>query len=173
MSWYTELREEYKPQRLRYLLVAESPPDAGDNERRFFYSPTLKIDNLYRGVAEAVYGDEGVNLQDKAAVLERLRADGFWLIDAVDEPINKLPPGARARELAAAVPRLTERCLELSPERGVIVCHGGVYTAAANALRARGVVVLHDEPLPFPLGNWRAKFVAGFRRAMENQPAGS
>lgn len=167
MSWYTELRERYRPTRLRFLLIAESPPDAGDSERRFFYAPTLKFDNLYRGVAEAVYGDQGIDLRDKVAILGRLRADGFWLIDAVDEPVNKLPPVARARALAEAVPRLVERCLELSPERGVIICHGGVYSATANALRARGVVVLHDEALPFPLGNWRAKFVAGFRRAVE------
>lgn len=168
MNWYTELREAYKPKRLRYLLIAESPPDAGDGQRRFFYAPTLKIDNLYRGVAEAVYGHQGIDVRDKVAVLERLRAEGFWLIDAVDEPVNKLSSGARAKALAAAAPRLVERCLELSPERGVIICHGGVYAAVANALRARGVVLLHDEALPFPLGNWRAKFVAGFRRAMDS-----
>lgn len=33
-------------------------------------------------------------------------------------------------------------------------------------LRTAGVRVLHDDPLPFPLGNWRAHFVAGFRRCL-------
>jgi hypothetical protein len=28
------------------------------------------------------------------------------------------------------------------------------------------VTMLHDQPLPFPLGNWRAEFVAGLRRAL-------
>src|SRR5207247_10197132 len=46
------LRDRHRPRRLRYLLVAESPPDASAGARRFFYSPTLTIDNLYRGVAE-------------------------------------------------------------------------------------------------------------------------
>lgn len=167
VAWYEELREQHRPSRLRVLLIAESPPDPGSGERRFFYSPALTIDNLYRGVAEAVYGERGdVNLRDKPAVLERLKEDGFWLIDAAKHPINKETPAARAREIAAAVPRLVERCLELVPETGVIVCHAKVYAAAAAALREAGVNVLHDESIPFPLGNWRAQFVSRFRRAL-------
>jgi hypothetical protein len=26
--------------------------------------------------------------------------------------------------------------------------------------------VLHDQPLPFPIGNWRAAFITGLRRAL-------
>lgn len=171
-SWYEELRECYRPARLRILLIGESPPDPGAGERRFFYSPTLKMDNLYRGVAEAVYGERSdVNLMDKPAVLERLMEDGFWLIDAVQEPVNKLSSAARARAIKAAVPDLVDRCRELAPEKGVIICHGKVYAATASALREAGVLVLDDQPLPFPLGNWRAKFVAGFRNALDRAAA--
>ena len=46
-SWYEQLRQRYRPELLRVLLVAESPPDPGSGPRRFFYSPTLTIDNLY------------------------------------------------------------------------------------------------------------------------------
>lgn len=167
-SWYEELRGQYRPERLRVLLVAESPPDPGAGERRFFYSPALRADNLYRGVAQALYGErDAVDILDKPAVLDRIQADGFWLIDAVDEPINKLGSAARARAIVAGIPRLVDRCLELAPELGVIICHGKVYAAAAESLREAGVVLLHDEQLPFPLGNRRADFVRGFRRALE------
>jgi hypothetical protein len=107
-------------------------------------------------------------VKDKPAVLERLQADGFWLIDAVDRPVNKLGNSARARAVAAGVPRLIARCTALQPERGVIICHGKVYAAAAQALRDAGVQVLHDKLLPFPLGNWRARFVDGFRGALQD-----
>jgi hypothetical protein len=166
-AWYEELRDRYRPARLRYLLIGESPPDPGEGARRFFYSPPLSIDNLYRAVAESVYGTESdVDLRDKPSVLRRLQEDGFWLIDAVDSPVNKLEGPARRKAVKAAVPRLVERCLELAPECGVIVCHGKVFALAAPALREAGVTLLHDEPLPFPLGNWRARFVAGFREAL-------
>lgn len=167
--WYEELRERFRPTRLRYLLIAESPPDPGDRGRRFFYSPTLTIDNLYRSVAEAVYGErDNFDVRDKPALLARLREDGFWLIDAVEYPVNKLGSSTRSRAIKAAVPRLVERCVELEPERGAIICHGKVFAATAHALRDAGVVVLDDVVLPFPLGNWRARFVEGFRQALEN-----
>jgi hypothetical protein len=271
-DWYEELREQYRPERLRVLLVAESPPDPGEGERRFFYAPELRVDNLYRGVAQALYGEhDEMDILDKPAVLDRIRADGYWLVDAVDEPINKLGSAARARAIAAGVPRLAERCVELAPELGVMrsqrkcekrrarlrcpiprqnrwmmeksamptsssaqdltetsrcecqsdnptipnrrsrprhpsagppptptpprcaaipvshlhgaalafgvrqvgaggrrICHGKVYAAAAQPLREAGVVLLHDEPLPFPLGNWRAAFTSGFRQAVDH-----
>jgi hypothetical protein len=37
---------------------------------------------------------------------------------------------------------------------------------ACTSLRDAEVRVLHDQPLPFPLGNWRAEFVAGLRQAL-------
>jgi hypothetical protein len=165
--WYEQLREQYRPTHLEVLLIGESPPDPGANERRFFYAPTLRIDNLYRGVALTLYGnDPDTDLTDKPAVLRRLQVDGFWLIDAVNQPINHLPPGPRRAAITSAVPQLVGRCRDLNPARGVIICHRVVYQLTASNLRDAGVKVLHDQPLPFPLGNWRAKFVAGLRRAL-------
>ena len=130
--WYEQLREQYWPDQLQVLLVGESPPDPGANERRFFYAPTLRIDNLYRGVAQGLYGDHpNVDLIDKPAVLRHLQADGFWLIDAVDRPINHLPPGPRRAAITAAVPQLVARCRALAPRRGVVICHRVVYQLAA------------------------------------------
>lgn len=170
MEWYERLRDQYRPEVLRFLLIGESPPDPGAGERRFFYAPTLSYDNLYRGVALGAYGErDDFNLQNKKETLKRLCDDGFWLIDAVENPINKSSPSSRRRAINAAVPRLVERCRELAPERGVIICHDPVYQATAPALRAAGVDLLHSEALPFPLGNWRAKFVEGFRRALESK----
>jgi len=166
-NWYDELREGYRPERLNVLLVGESAPDPSGGARRFFYSPTLTIDNLYRSVAVALYGETpSFTVRDKPAVLARLREDGYWLIDAVDRPINKSSNAERAQAIRDSLPRLIARCLDLAPERGVIICHGGVYAVAAGPLREAGVRILHSEPLPFPLGNWRAKFVQMFREAL-------
>jgi hypothetical protein len=165
--WYERLRHRYKPDRLRYLLIGESPPDPGAGQRRFFYSPILTHDNLYRGVTEAVYGLEpDFDVRAKPVLLERLADDGFWLIDAVSHPVNQLGANARTRAIADGVANLIRTCTEVEPECGVIICHGKVYDAAAHPLREAGVALLHDEALPFPLGNWRARFVDGFRRAL-------
>ncbi len=106
-EWYEELRQRYRPSQLRILLVGESPPDPGADERRFFYAPTLaRYDNLYRGVASALYGDDSsFRVERKEEVLQRLSADGFWLIDAVEHPINKSSTSARKRAIGAEAPR--------------------------------------------------------------------
>ncbi len=167
-AWYEELRERYRPDVVRLVLIGESPPDPGDGERRFFYSPTLTYDNLYRGVAAALYGDQaGFDPSAKPAVLDRLRKDGVWLIDAVEEPIDKRTTAARRREIAMAAPALVERVQRVAPTLGVVICHGVVFKQVAPAMRRAGVRVLHERPLPFPLGNWRADFGAGLRDALD------
>ena len=167
-TWYDRLREAYRPTDLRYLMIAESPPDPRAGDRRFFYAPVLsQYDNLYRGVATSVYGlDTGFDVTRKTHVLERLRTDGFWLIDAVQEPINRSSGKARHRAIRDEVRTLVQRCQDLAPSGGIIVCHSVVFEEVITPMRAARLTVLHDEPLPFPLGNWRAQFVEGFRRAL-------
>ncbi|MGH3041922.1 MAG: hypothetical protein ACRDNG_09345 [Gaiellaceae bacterium] len=118
-------------------------------------------------MAQALYGDEpDFSFRDKPAVLRRIEADGFWLIDAVEHPVNKTSPSTRRAAIRAGVPRLVERCLEIDPARGAIICHRLVCELVAPSLRAAGIAILHDQPLPFPLGNGRARFIKGFRRAL-------
>jgi hypothetical protein len=59
-----------------------------------------------------------IDLADKPAVLGRLQADGFWLIDAVDRPVNHLLPGPRRAAITATAPQLVARCRALAPRRG-------------------------------------------------------
>lgn len=167
-AWYDELRRQWKPPVVRLLLVGESVPDAGAQERRFFYVPKLdRRDNLFRGVVEALYEPipRGSTGQPKQPWLERLRSDGVYLVDLVPFPVDKLTLGERRRARREHVSTLIERVQRLDPE-GVIVCHAPTFKEVAPALRAVGVPLLHDEPLPFPLGNTRARFVAGVRAAI-------
>jgi len=166
-AWYEELRNRYRPGVVDVLLIAESPPDPGAGPRRFFYAPQLTHDNLYRGVAQALYGEEpDFELRDKPAVLDRIKADGLWLIDAVEHPINKTSTSTRRAAISVGVPRLLKRCQQIDPRRGVMICHGLVYELAAPGMRTAEIEILHDQPLPFPLGNWRAQFIDGFRQAI-------
>jgi len=126
-AWCEQLRDQYRPDRLEVCSSASphptlAPAAAGSSTSH------LQIDNLYRGVAQALYGHHPeVDLADKPAVLARLQADGFWLIDAVDRPVKHTSPR----------------------------------TAAGRHHRRRAAA---GDPLPFPLGNWRASFVVGLRR---------
>ena len=165
--WYQRLRSAYRPSEIRILLIGESPPDPRSSERRFFYSPVLKADNLYRGVAMAFYGRErGFDVTRKVENLARMKRNGVWLVDAVNTPINLKTLAERKQAIRDGVPELIRQVKKAAPSLGVIICHGLVYRECAAALRRSQIGVLHNRALPFPLGNTRARFVAGTRRAL-------
>lgn len=177
LPWYAELREAHRPDRVRVLLVGESAPDPGAAERRFFYAPLLdRRDNLYRGVVEAFYGCSPGRAGDpKAPWLARLKDDGVFLIDLVPFPVNDLSRDkAEARRLRAQARRdhiapCVEHARQLEPG-GVIVCHGPSFDVLAKPMRAAGLPLLHEHAIPFPLGNWRARFAAQVRDALDRLP---
>lgn len=161
MSWYEDLREEYRPPHVRLLLVAESAPDPGDGNRRFFYAPTLAAaDNLFRGVVQGLYGHRfprGSAGANKVPWLERLRQDGVFLIDVLPWPANRLRASARRQALREHADAAVSNAKELAPQ-GIVVCHTGTFRVISGPLRTARLPLLHEEPLPFPLGNWRDEF---------------
>lgn len=172
-TWYDELREANRPHPIRVLLIGESAPDPGARDRRFFYAPALhKHDNLFRGVVQAFYecspGEAG---DPKKPWLDRLKADGVFLIDLVPYPVNNLSPNKseaerlrrKARRDHASV--CIEQALDLKPQ-GIIICHVGVYNAVADAMRAAGLPLLHDKAIPFPLYGGRKQFPKDVRAAL-------
>lgn len=166
-SWYAQLRAGYKPDEVRLLLVGESAPASEGLNRRFFYSsPLTQHDNLFRGVVEALYYEKPGSAGDsKERWLRRLQTDGVFLIDLVPFPVNKLASGARSRALREAVPDCILRVGELRPE-GVLVCHGPTFSALRGGLLQSAAPLLHDVPIPFPLGNHRVRFCELVREAI-------
>ena len=168
-QWYANLREQYRPKAVRLLLIGESAPDPRADEPRFFYAPTLTgSDNLFRGVVLALYGHSfprGSAGTSKVPWLERLRSDGGFLIDLVPFPVNGLKRGERAQARRDHVASAVATARELHPE-GVIVCHDPSYRVLAKPLSDAGLSLLHDKPIPFPLGNKRAEFAVAVRLAL-------
>lgn len=168
---YRKWREDFKPTRgIKHLLLGESPPDPGKGQLRYFYNPKYAHpDNLVRGVARAVY-PRSISLsegENKRLVLEWLQDNGYWLIDAVEYPINKLPDRERRELIRLQKERIIAECLELAPIKGIVICHPRVYCVLAKALWLAGLNVLHDECLPFPIGGDVDEFVERVREALD------
>lgn len=171
-TWYEELRWLHRPKKIRVLLVGESAPDPGAKERRFFYASTLdRRDNLFRGVVTAFYGMKpGVAGDAKKPWLDRLVTDGVFLIDLVPFPVDKLTARARAKTRRDHIDACVQTAKSLAP-LGIIVCHRPSFLALAPALKAAKLPLLHDAPIPFPLGNHRERFVRDVNAALGRMPA--
>lgn len=168
-KWYAQLRAEYKPVKVRLLLIGESAPSdhGGTKTRNFFYASHLGPDNLYRGVVQALYGLAGLKTRthDKVPWLRKLQSDGIYLIDLVPYPVNDIKAGAeRKAVLRENVEVCVERAAAIRPE-GIILSSRDVFATLEAPLRQAGLPLLHDTALSFPLGNVRAQFVAGFKAA--------
>src|SRR2546430_707144 len=112
---FESARNKYRSKTLRYLLIAEAPP-SGD---RFFYFENVpKYDNLFVETMKVLYvGDwpDVKNLrQQKMRFLQRFRDDGFFLIDALTEPMQKGLSESKKRHLiAAALPFILKQLAQL------------------------------------------------------------
>lgn len=168
---YATQRKRYRPRPVRLLLIGESAPDPGDAERRFFYNPKLhRHDNLFRGVVEALgRGPLGRADSDKTRLLGAFQADGVYLIDLVQVPVDKWSRRERAQARRDGVSACVEQARALKPV-GVVVCHGPTFDVLAAPLRAAGLPLLHDQRIPFPLGNHRARFTTMVRDALAPCP---
>lgn len=170
-AWYQTLRERWKPEHVRLLLIGESPPDdRGDlSKRRFFYADRLEqYDNLFRSVIAALYDEDKLSKgASKAPWLERLRADGVYLIDLASTPINALAPPLRRRARIDSVNDCLRRVRELSPD-GIVICHKPTFKLLAEPLQAASLPLLHQVGIPFPLPNKRKEFVEKIRPAVAN-----
>ena len=166
--WYEQLRSSYRPAAIRVVFVGESAPDPGSGTRRFFYAPQLTYDNLFRGLMAALYdaGSDALNNR-KPEWLERFCADGFWLLDVVDRPINKLSSSQRSRARRGAAAEAIDRIAAARPIVGVVVCHGPTFTDLLSSGASDRLTFLQSEPIPFPLGNFRAEFIRRVRLALK------
>jgi hypothetical protein len=136
------LREQYKPKRVRVVLVGESAP-AGET---FFYSANSRLYHETRDAFEraAPARDQG------GGFLETFVRLGCYLDDLCLVPVNQLPDRERERERLASVGPLAARLVDYDPE---VVIAIGKTTAAPHVLTALEQGDLTHLPfhrVPFP-----------------------
>ena len=108
------IRRQYRPERVKFLLLGESVPEGGD----FFYYATS---NLFRQTLQAfreVFADE---CGDGAQFLRFFRDRHFFLDDLCSVPVNGMDDADRVRERTAGVRPFVERLKATNPEYLIVV----------------------------------------------------
>jgi hypothetical protein len=82
-SYYIKLRDNFTPSKIKLIFIAESPPASG----KYFYSPDGGTDEpLFAAMMKCVLK---IKPETKEPGLEAFKQNGFLLVDATYEPINK------------------------------------------------------------------------------------
>ncbi len=160
-------RLKYKPEKIKYLLIAEAPPDS--LERFFYYENVKQHDYLFLGIVEALYPElkqiflaSKRNSEIKKAILQKLSADGFYLIDLSDLPLSLLH-----ESLKNQLPKLIEKMKNVTDRQTqIILIKANVYDTAFTILKTHGFKKVVDVRIPFPGQGNQNKFQVEFKKAL-------
>jgi hypothetical protein len=159
--------DRYQPDPLRLLFIAEAPPAYKVN-RLFYFHDVQTGDALFLEMMKVIYGaaigfteDGGFSTsmsakdvrKHKAHLLDRFMADGFFLIDASEQPMpENATASVKLALLRRSLPGLKIRLKDLLEGRGIpIVLIGGVtYEACFNPLKDEGYHVINQEMINHP-----------------------
>lgn len=155
----TQAAEQYRPDRIRLLLIAEAPP--ADPNRYFYFHEVNAHDSLFRHVARSLLGVEPTR-ENKPELLAQLQQQGTFLIDLKPDPVD-------STSLNSYVPALMHRVHGLSPER-IVLIKATVYDAAHATLAAAGLPV-SSVRVPFPGSGQQTNFSQAFAKAVRESEA--
>lgn len=160
MSDYNSIRQTYRPDHIRWLLIAESPPPAPhiQSSRQFYYTDRIrKDDRLYTNTIKALYSEAAeaseADLEaDKPRWLERFKADGWYMIEALEESqAHEVSKEQRQEWIRTSLPRLIERLRGLvASDTEIILIKSNVFEVAADPLRQAGFTILNTGLLDYP-----------------------
>lgn len=170
-----QARANYKPEKIKCLLIAEAPPDSID--RFFYFEKVEKADYLFLGIME-VLNEERKNEylekcrppEMKKKMLEKFKKQGFFLLDLLELPSHHYNNLKQAR--AHAVPGLIDRIDEvINKNTPIILIKATVYKALFGILRDKGYKVI-EVPIPFPSNGWQTQFREKFSKALHEARLG-
>ena len=180
---FAEATIRYKPATVWVLFIAEAPPAFRFN-RLFYFEDLRDGDTLFLEMMKTLYGSavgftengfspgssaEGIRSR-KSELLARFMREGYFLIDASEEPMpDRASSSQKLALLRAAVPRLIVRLKEFAVDKNTsIVLIGGVtYSACAQSLMDLGFNVINDAMIDHPARGGQLRFRQKLRRALQ------
>lgn len=151
---YLTLRRRYEPQSVGLIVVAESPPQSGE----YFYDPTGRVtEPLFAALMKPL----GISPSTKASGLREFQQQGWVLVDATYEPVNKISDTRRDAVIIRDYPLLRGDLVNLVPDRSapLILIKANICRLLEPMLSADGFnVVNRGRSIPFPSHGWQRVF---------------
>jgi hypothetical protein len=168
-SLFEKARREYRPSKIRLLIIAESPPSSGG----FFYFPkTIGKDHLFRETMKTI----GLWLHsapmprgvDKRPMLRSFQSMGFYLLDSSTDPVDKMPNHSRRESIQDQLPRLVKDVKRADP-LNIVIVKSSIFGPVSSALEEAGFGsrVLNNQPIPFPSHGNQQKYRSMMKRLLD------
>ena len=151
------IRKSFKPDRIKLLLVGESPPASG----QFFYVRSLMTKYTSRAF-ETVFR---IDFSDTTSFLKFFQNKGCYLEDLTMTPVNKMPTVEREKTLELGIIRLSKKLIDFDPEAIVIVLKK-IERYVKNAISIAGLSC-PVYSLPFPGNGHQNRFIKDLSTVLE------
>jgi len=150
-------RKKYKPEKTRHLFISEAPPKL-DSKRFFYYEQVQMADYLFLETMKVLYPDDFSDIknlrQRKGEFLRKFQREGFYLIDASNEPMKDRRRSKKKKQIKDSLETLIKKVRNLiDKETKIILICKTVYEVCHDELKSRGFNVLNENPIPFPIGH--------------------
>ena len=162
---FEKASRKYRPALIKVLFIAEAPP-AYRFGRFFYFEQVSTADTLFLEMMKVLYPVEAgfvpsrksefqakIVRQRKVAFLEKFRQDGFYLIDASDEPMPEdADTTTKKKIIRGSLSELRRKVRKLcrAGEVPVVLIGGPTYLVCADPLREDGLQVLNEEMINHP-----------------------
>ncbi len=107
-EYFKTQSEKYLPEKIKHLLIAESPPN--DIRNYFYYDgPKPKYQMFFQNIIMAIYNEHcATDPVCRKIFLNRFKDDRFFLIDAVEDTITNCTNSERKVIILEDLPKLIE-----------------------------------------------------------------
>jgi len=155
-----QAREKYKPEVIRVLLVAESPPML-ETKRFFYFNNVTKGDSLFIETMKVLYQKEFSDVKElrsrKPDFLLKFKSDGLYLLDACKVPMSNSKE--KEQKIRRCLPELKHEILSIASQKTpIILISKSVYDALFQKLIQDGFNVINETMIDFPGSGGQKKF---------------
>jgi hypothetical protein len=160
MSEYDTIRETYRPQHIKILVIAESQPPKPEvgGSRHFYRTDKIRLDDrLFINTIRALYPetmeiDQEDLEKDKEQYLQRFMNDGWYMIESLETSLeHEVTKKQRQELIRERLPQLLERVRNLAEkDTKIILIKSNVFDVAAEPLKTAGFTVLNTDLLDYP-----------------------
>ncbi len=159
---YLALRRRFTPEKIKLVVIAESPPASG----LYFYDPEGAVtEPLFAALLKHL----GISCKTKHVGLQEFQRIGWYLMDATYSPVNKLSPRERNRKIEQDYPLLCDDLRSLTPDRStpLVLIKVNVCRLLEQRLLDDGFNVINQRrSIRFPAMGHQNKFHEQFREVV-------